>query len=107
MGQEKEEVDKVEEEEKYEIAKENVYCSALGELWKFNAKREEFKILMDDVEALLVEHDSEDFVCSFQIVSKKMVRCYSARRYAMNYRFNTTKSIIRWSLRCTMSVRTA
>mmetsp|Transcript_5382 Transcript_5382/g.9006 ORF Transcript_5382/g.9006 Transcript_5382/m.9006 type:complete len:652 (-) Transcript_5382:187-2142(-) len=48
----------------------NVYASAKGELWKFNPKREEFKLLVDEVQALVIEHDSDDFVSSFQIIRK-------------------------------------
>ena len=47
-----------------------MYASAKGELWKFNPKREEFKLLMKDVEALVIEHDSDNFVSSFQIIRK-------------------------------------
>eukprot|EP01083_Nonionella_stella_P117280 349284_1 len=37
---------------------ENIYSSATGELWKFNPKREEFKLLLNEVRALVIEHDT-------------------------------------------------
>jgi len=48
----------------------SVYASAKGDLYKFNPKREEFKVLVNHVEALIIEHDSDDFVASFQIIRK-------------------------------------
>eukprot|EP01084_Bolivina_argentea_P272130 463242_1 len=48
----------------------NLYASAKGQLWKFNAKREEFKILVKEVEAMVIDHDSSDYLSSFQIIGK-------------------------------------
>eukprot|EP00486_Rosalina_sp_Unknown_P005954 CAMPEP_0201564384 /NCGR_PEP_ID=MMETSP0190_2-20130828/2671_1 /ASSEMBLY_ACC=CAM_ASM_000263 /TAXON_ID=37353 /ORGANISM="Rosalina sp." /LENGTH=509 /DNA_ID=CAMNT_0047980513 /DNA_START=124 /DNA_END=1650 /DNA_ORIENTATION=- len=48
----------------------NIYASAKGELWKFNPKREEFKLLVGDVEALVIEHDTDEYASSFQIIRK-------------------------------------
>eukprot|EP01084_Bolivina_argentea_P133271 235187_1 len=49
---------------------QNVYASAKGELWKFNPKREEFKVLIKHVEALVIEVDSSDFLSTFQVIRK-------------------------------------
>lgn len=53
-----------------EYAAKNIYGSAKGELWKFNPKREEFKLLVGDVEALVIEHDTDNYSSSFQIIRK-------------------------------------
>ena len=48
---------------------EDVYCSAKGELWKFNSRKEIFKLLVDDIKAIIIE-SSNDYSSQLKITRK-------------------------------------